>query len=421
VLGLGGIAMLRALGHNGLRTYHMNEGHSALLTVALLQEMLGTRLLSAATEEELAAVRSRCVFTVHTPVAAGHDRFGRETIASVLGPEYDEFFARLGATFDGSVNFTEIALHLSRSTNGVSLRHRKISRLMFPQHSVAAVTNGVHGTTWTSPHLAELYDQFVPRWRRDNGYLRYVIEIHPRDIAAAHQRAKDDMIAEINRRTGVRFQPQTFTIGFARRATGYKRADLIFHDTARLRKIASAAGGLQIVFAGKAHPRDSSGQSIIQHIYSVAAELSPLVRIVYLEDYDIAIAKHLVAGADLWLNNPQKPLEASGTSGMKAALNGIPSLSIVDGWWVEGHIEGVTGWAIGDSTSEPGETDAEAGSLYDKLGNVIIPMYNERPGDFAEVMRYTISINGSFFTAQRMMEQYRRSVYEFVDPDPQHA
>jgi starch phosphorylase len=412
VLGLGGIAMLQALGHTNLETYHMNEGHSALLTIALLREALGIAPFDAATDDQVTAVREKCVFTVHTPVAAGHDRFEHKTVIAVLGRDYDDFFNRLGATSEGSVNFTEIALHMSRSINGVSLRHRKISRLMFPDHYVAAVTNGVHATTWTSPHLGTLFDRHVPRWRRDNGFLRYIIEIDPKEIVAAHHRAKDDMIAEIKSRTGVSLNRNVFTIGFARRATGYKRADLIFHDVDRLRKIARASGGLQIVYGGKAHPRDRSGQTMIRHIYEASDQLGADVPVVYLEGYDISVAKHLVSGADLWLNNPQKPLEASGTSGMKAALNGIPSLSIIDGWWVEGHIEGVTGWAIGDASADPGEADEEAASLYEKLAGIILPMFYEQPERFAEIMRYSIALNGSFFTAQRMMEQYRRSVYD---------
>lgn len=412
VLGLGGIAILRALGYADLHTYHMNEGHSALLTIALLREMIGPEPLETASDEQIAAVREQCVFTVHTPVAAGHDRFDRDVVDAVLGQESDPFFSRLGVTSDGSVNFTEIALHLSRSINGVSLRHRKVSRLMFPDHYVAAVTNGVHATTWTSPHLAALFDRHVPRWRRDNGFLRYVIEIDPKDIAAAHQRAKDDMIAEIKRRTGVAFNRDVFTIGFARRATGYKRADLIFRDIPRLKKLAEASGGLQIVYGGKAHPRDDGGRAMIKQIHEAAKKLDPVIPIVYLEGYDMNVAKYLVSGVDLWLNNPQKPLEASGTSGMKAALNGVPSLSVIDGWWVEGHIEGVTGWAIGDESADAGKADDEADSLYGKLENEILPMFYDRPGEFAEIMRYTIALNGSFFTGQRMMEQYRRSVYE---------
>lgn len=412
VLGIGGIMMLRALGHIGVRTYHMNEGHSALLTVALLQEILGPRPLSSATDAELQAVRDSCVFTVHTPVAAGHDRFEHELVRRIVGEEYDEALTRIGAAHDGLVNMTEVALHFSRSVNGVSLRHRKVSRLMFPHHRVEAITNGVHATTWTSPHLAELYDEFLPGWRRDNGFLRYVFEIAPRDVAAAHQRAKDEMIAEIARRTGVSLAPSVLTIGFARRATGYKRADLLFHDMARLKRIAAKAGGLQLVYGGKAHPNDGTGRAMITNIHEAAQQLGNDVKVLYVEGYDMDIARYLVSGVDLWLNNPQKPLEASGTSGMKAALNGVPSLSIIDGWWVEGHVEGVTGWAIGDESPEPGPLEIEAASLYEKLEERVVPLFRDRPAEWAEVMRYTIALNGSYFTAQRMMDQYRRVVYE---------
>jgi starch phosphorylase len=220
------------------------------------------------------------------------------------------------------------------------------------------------------------------------------------------------MISDIEARSGIALDPATYTIAFARRATPYKRAEMLFHDVERLRRIVKRAGPIQIIYAGKAHPNDGEGKALIESIYRAARDLSPQVRVVYLEEYGIPLARHLVAGVDLWLNNPQKPLEASGTSGMKAAINGVPSLSVIDGWWVEGWVEGVTGWAIGDASEQPGDETEEAGTMYDKLEYVILPMYYQRREAYAEVMRSAIALNGSFFNAQRMMEQYNRVMYE---------
>jgi starch phosphorylase len=205
--------------------------------------------------------------------------------------------------------------------------------------------------------------------------------------------------------------PAVMTIGFARRATPYKRADLIFSDVERLRAIARNAGALQIIFAGKVHPRDEGGKALIRHIHDAARALGDCVRIVYLENYEMALGALLTSGVDLWLNNPMKPLEASGTSGMKAALNGVPSFSVLDGWWVEGHVEGITGWSIGPDNSPEPNPAAEVEDLYGKLERVILPLYYRSPLAYAEVMRHAIALNGSFFNTQRMVQQYMRNAY----------
>ena len=228
----------------------------------------------------------------------------------------------------------------------------------------------------------------------------------------AHAETKATLLAEVERRTSTKLNARTMTIGFARRATGYKRADLLYTDEERLRRIIERVGPLQLVYGGKAHSRDTTGKAAIERIFSVARELKDILRVVYLEEYDMRLAAVMVAGVDLWLNNPLKPLEASGTSGMKAALNGVPSLSVLDGWWLEGWIEGVTGWAIGDRSEESGDPVAELDSLYGKLENAILPMFYDRPRAYADVMRSAISHNGSFFNAQRMVSQYVQNVYE---------
>ncbi|MEK7247055.1 MAG: alpha-glucan family phosphorylase [Chloroflexota bacterium] len=409
ILGMGGVAVLRALGYSDIRTYHMNEGHSGLLVLSLLEEQLnGAR--TTVTDGDIDAVRRQCVFTVHTPVPAGHDTFPIELTTEVLGDARLELL-RLAPAFDEETfDLTAFVMFFARSANGVSFRHAQISRDMFPGYHIGAITNGVHAGTWTSEHFAQLFDRHMPGWRRDTSYLRYAAGIPAEEIRQAHLHAKMDLLAEVEHRRGVKLDPAALTIGFARRPTGYKRGELIFSDLDRLRKIVKAAGPLQMIYSGKAHPRDEQGKHIIEQIYAAANELGDAVRVTYVEDYDMSIARMLCAGVDLWLNNPQKPLEASGTSGMKAAMNGVPSLSVLDGWWIEGWVEGMTGWAIGGEN--PDEERAEIASLYDKLEYAIMPMFYRQPAQYAAVMRSSIAINGEFFSAQRMMLQYYRNVYQ---------
>jgi len=411
VLGLGGIAMLRALGHKNVRLYHMNEGHSALLTVALLEEQTKGRGLRAATKKDKDAVRQRCVFTTHTPVPAGHDQFSLDMARRVVGDERTIALETVECCLNGTLNMTYLALLFSHYINGVSQRHHDISHSMFPAYPINSITNGVHAVTWTAPAFQELYDRHIPEWRGDNLYLRYAISIPLQEIQQAHAEAKRELLAEVKKRTGVRLDPTAMTLGFARRATAYKRADLLLSDPDRLRRIASQVGPLQIIYGGKSHAQDQSGKAIIRRIFEAAAALADAVPIVYLEDYDMTLGKYLCGGVDLWLNSPQKPHEASGTSGMKAAANGVPSLSILDGWWIEGHVEGVTGWAIGDDWEAESNPGRELNTLYDKLEYVIVPMFYSRPRAFARVMRSAIAINASFFNAQRMMLQYLENAY----------
>ena len=411
VLSLGGVAMLRALGYQRVQAYHMNEGHSALVALALLEEQTWGRSLHAATSADREAVRQHCVFTTHTPVLSGHDDFSLNLVREVLGEERTNLLLTTRSCSNGVLSMTNLALDFSHYINGVSMRHEEISRAIFSDYPINSVSNGVHATTWTSPPFRRVYDQYIPEWRRDNLYLRYAIGIPLSEICQAHSEAKQGLFAEVERRTGVRLNPAVMTLGFARRATTYKRTDLIFRDLDRLKRIAQKGGPLQIICGGKAHPRDDGGKTIIRHIFEAAAALKGIIPIVYLEEYDIALAKYLCSGVDLWLNTPQKPQEASGTSGMKAALNGVPSLSILDGWWIEGHVEGVTGWSIGDGWRTETNPDRDIASLYDKLENVILPMFYSHPDAFASVMRSVIALNGSYFNAQRMISQYLQNAY----------
>ncbi len=411
VLGLGGVAMLRALGHKRAKAYHMNEGHSALLALALLEERREKGGGRPVSDADIEAVRERCIFTSHTPVPAGLDQFPMEMVRRVLGDERTATLENLQCCLDNRLNMTNLGLFSSRYINGVSMRHEEISRNMFPNYPINSVTNGVHAVTWTSLPFQRLYDRHIPEWRHDNLYLKYVVSVPLEEIRQAHAEAKQELLTEVEKRTGVHLDSGLMTLGFARRATGYKRADLLFSDLDRLRRIARGAGPLQVIFGGKAHPRDESGKALIRRIFEAAAALKDTVRVIYLEEYDMQLAKRVCAGVDLWLNTPLKPREASGTSGMKAALNGVPSLSILDGWWIEGHVEGVTGWSIGEDGERASEPEKEATSLYDKLEHVIIPMFYGQPAAFAQVMRSTIAVNAPFFTAQRMMFQYLMNAY----------
>jgi starch phosphorylase len=407
VLGMGGVRMATALGLQ-VNVYHMNEGHAALLTLALLESQLGGGPLGAATDTDIERVRSKCVFTTHTPVPAGHDRFSTEQAIRILGSDRTARLQKQGCFHDGLLNMTLLALRFSRYANGVAMQHGKVSRDMFPEFHIETITNGVHAPTWVSEPVQLVLDEHIPAWRRDNLYLRNVIDLPEAKILSAHERAKEELLAEVGLRTGLVLNPKVLTLGFARRAATYKRATLMFTDPRRLAEIATAAGGLQILYAGKAHPQDTPGKLLIRQVVDEAARFSnENLRIVYLENYAWDLGALLTAGVDVWVNTPKRPYEASGTSGMKAALNGVPSLSILDGWWIEGCIEGVTGWAIEDGAND----EEEAQSLYKKLETAVVPLYLAAPEKWARLMRTTIAFNGSFFNTNRMVKQYTRNSY----------
>jgi starch phosphorylase len=415
VLGLGGVAMLRALGYDRIQPYHMNEGHAALLTLALLEQQTAGGGLHAVTEADVEAVRQRCVFTTHTPAPAGHDRFPLDLVRQVLGGERSAALEAAHCCPKNMLDMTYLALYFSRYVNGVAMRHGEVSRGMFPHYPINAITNGVHAVTWTVMPFRNLYDHHIPEWRHDNFYLRYAVNIPLDEIQYAHGQAKRDLLEWVQQRTGVRLDEEVMTIGFARRATAYKRADLLFSDLDRLQGIARHVGPLQVIYGGKAHPRDEAGKALIRRIFEASAKVGDAVRVAYLENYDMALARDLCAGVDVWLNTPQRPQEASGTSGMKAALNGVPSLSVLDGWWIEGHVEGVTGWAISDGQVRTEDPTCDAASLYDMLERVILPMFYQRRTAFAEVRRSSIALNGAFFNTQRMIFQYLRNAYFGVE------
>ncbi|MGQ0695920.1 MAG: alpha-glucan family phosphorylase, partial [Nitrospiraceae bacterium] len=418
VLGFGGHGMLRALGYGDIPRFHLNEGHAALLVLALLE----AKLASGGPDKEVTsdvidAVRERCVFTTHTPVPAGHDQFPADLAHRVLGDRRCGLLKACG--HDDSLNMTQLALRGSRFVNGVAMKHGEVSHSLFPGYPIHSITNGVHAVTWTAASFQALYDRHLPDWRHDQLSLRYAISIPAQEIWDAHMDAKRALVDYVNRETNAGFDRDVMTIGFARRAATYKRGTLIFHDLNRLTKIAGQGGALQLVFAGKAHPRDEDGKEMIRRLHEVRSLLKGSVRMAYLSNYDMILAKLVCAGVDVWLNTPLPPMEASGTSGMKAAVNGVPSFSVLDGWWIEGHLEDVTGWSIGDRVEacmEPsGSMDAcHAEALYEKLEQKVVPCFYRDHERFMEIMRHAIALNGAFFNTQRMMAQYLHNAYRLV-------
>jgi starch phosphorylase len=411
VLGIGGVRLLQALGFR-IFQYHMNEGHSALLGLELLRRYgyAPDEVRSGESPYDLPRVRDLCNFTTHTPVEAGHDRFAYGLVQRVLGPAVDLATLKRLAGED-SLNMTRLALNLSEYVNGVAKRHAEVSNTMFPGYRVHAITNGVHPFHWASDSFRALYDRYVPSWCHEPEQLVRADCCIPDDaLVEAHAQAKQGLIERVRARTGIGLDPKLPILGFARRMTAYKRPDLLFTDLERLKAIARSRS-FQVVIAGKAHPRDEGGKQLIEQLHALMRALDGVVPVVYLPDYDMDSARALVAGIDVWLNTPLRPLEASGTSGMKAAFNGVPSLSILDGWWVEGCIEGVTGWAIGNDT---GADDGDADALYDKLEQVVLPFYysdRAAPGNWARIMKGVISKNASYFNSHRMMRRYATEAY----------
>lgn len=413
VLGIGGFRMLKALGFM-IKKYHMNEGHASLLTIELL--LRHRRDIEAVWDEretwDIEAVKDFCVFTTHTPVEAGHDKFPYELVKAVMGEVVPfDVLKDLGGA--DNLNMTRLAMNLSNYINGVAKKHVEVSKILFPGYKIQAITNGVHTYTWTCESMARLYDKYLPGWANEPELFVRIGKVPDAEIWDAHTEAKKKLIDHVNKTTGVGMEYDALTIGFARRATAYKRANLLFYDTARLKKIGT--GKLQIIYAGKAHPRDADGKRNIEEIVKRAKELKTAIKIVYLENYNMELALKLVSGVDVWLNTPMRPREASGTSGMKAAHNGVMNFSVLDGWWIEGHIEGYTGWSIGPDPTEStlvASTDAlDAEDLYKKLEHEVIEIYyNNRPV-WIRMMQNAISKNAYYFNSHRMMRRYVTEAY----------
>ncbi len=407
ILGRGGVKLLSVLGYENIEKYHLNEGHAALASIELFLRYKESFSDAQSAEK----VRKQCIFTTHTPVKAGHDTFQIDLVKKL---QNDFPYNLPGLIKNETLNMSRLALYFSSYINGVALSHQKVSTKMFPEYEISAITNGVHSQTWTSQEFCNLYDTYIPSWRKCSLYLRNVFNVPPSEIWKAHQKSKRKLINYIKDKKGKDLSEDVFTIGFARRFTGYKRSTLVFHDINELLRIHKEKGKMQIIYAGKAHPSDWGGKEMIKEINDIIKRYEEEIDIVFLEDYDMDVARIMVAGVDIWLNTPLPPNEASGTSGMKAAHNGVPQFSTMDGWWIEGFVDGKTGWSIGEKQNgiSPEELiKKDAKDLYYKLENYILPRYYENPNLWCETMIHTIAINASFFNSERMLRQYAQEAY----------
>ena len=406
VLGIGGRLILRALGFK-IDKFHLNEGHAALLTLPLLRE---ASLRHADPSQpllryDIGAVRDRCVFTTHTPVEAGFDKFDYELVRTVLG-DYIELEALKALAGPARLNMTQLALNLSSYVNGVARRHAETSRQMFPGYEITSITNGVHVHTWTHRAIGDLHTSRYPNWAHEPETLAFADQLDDASVWNAHQEAKAELLAIISEETGAQLRDDVPLIGYARRMTAYKRPELVFSDIERLSAIAQKHP-FQIVLAGLAHPRDEGGAKAIAAFRRHIERLDGIAQVVFLPGYDMRLSAALVAGCDIWLNTPLAPLEASGTSGMKAALNGVLNLSVLDGWWLEGCVDGVTGWSI--EGTPPGSGDGSA--LYSKLEDVVLPLYYRDRAGWVWMMKQAISKIGPLFNSHRMMSRYVTEAY----------
>ncbi len=403
ILGSGGLRMLRDLGYANIDDYHLNEGHAAFLLLELIREM---------GYEQYEKAREHGIFTTHTPVSAGHDHFSWDLINRVMDSSMAKRLHRMMPT--NSVSMTEIALRYSHYINGVSRKHTEVSRAMFKRNDVDCITNGIHSSTWAGPEMSTLFSKHITGWDNAPERLIQAMYIPVEEIREAHAAAKQRLLKYVAEKTGRVLDPNRLTIGFARRVAQYKRSDLIFRDTARLAKI--AGGKVQLIFAGKAHPQDGPGKETLRKILCEAENMVGTdLPVVYLEDYGMDMSALLVQGVDLWLNNPIRPREASGTSGMKCALNGVPNFSVLDGWWIEGCVEGVTGWSIGPAPMEAiddhYDESVDLDDLLEKLEKIVIPTFYDNPDEWGRVMRAAIAINGSYFNTHRVVREYCERAY----------
>ena len=402
VLGIGGLRILDALKVN-VKKYHMNEGHSSLLTL----ELLKNNNLNAD------KVKNQCVFTTHTPVAAAFDKFSYDFLLKILETEVpEEKLKEYGGT--DKLNMTLLALNLSKYTNGVTEAHMEYSRKLFPGYHIQEITNGVHSYTWTCSQFRRLFDKCIPRWANEPELLVRVDTITDEELWEAHIEAKHELLDFVHSSSGLQLDTNALTLGFARRATEYKRATMIFSDLEKLKEV-NSQGKIQLIFAGKAHPKDELGKKLIQEIYEYKTRLKDEIQIIYLENYNMGIAQKLTSGVDVWLNTPMPPMEASGTSGMKAAHNGVINFSVLDGWWIEGCVEGLTGWAIGPSPdqvlSEDKRRKREIADIYSKLEYVIIPKFYRERDSWISLMRNSIGKVAYYFNTHRMMRRYATDAY----------
>ncbi len=405
ILGIGGVKLLRSLEYNNIETYHLNEGHGSFSTLELYNE-LGS----------IEKVKEKVAFTTHTPVPAGHDRFKQSLVDKVFGNRMPKEIRKL-ADDNGDFNMTFLGMALSRYRNAVARKHGDISRKMFPQYEIDYITNGIHLPFWVSKPFRKMFGRKWPNWRANPIVLTNAIELDPLEIFDSHIENKFSLINYQKGNSWNLLDEELTTIGFARRFASYKRAILIFHDIDRLGKIAK--DHLQFIFAGKAHPKDQMGKDYIKKIHESGEYLYDNygVKVVMMENYNMDLAHMLASGVDVWLNTPNRYREASGTSGMKAALNGVLNLSVQDGWWLEGYkMNHLAGWAIGPDDSNPDDPgvsndwDIDSNAIYEILENKIIPTYMNHD-EWLYMMQCAISL-AAYFNTHRMVEEYAEKAYK---------
>ena len=397
ILGFGGTKLLDELGQNDIKKYHMNEGHCSFLVLHLLEKFNG----------DMKKVKSLCHFTTHTPVPAGHDHFAESRVKKLLRGLLPEDLKLPSLVQNGRLHMTELGLYFSGTANGVSALHGDVAQDQFPWSNIDFITNGVHHSYWMGSPFKRVYDQYVPEWRANPECLLKIDDIADDVIWNAHQERKQYLLGYANSQVSKALDGDTLTIGFARRAATYKRAQLLFHDMERLESL--GAEKIQVIFSGKAHPKDAEGKEVIRQIVSKSKAMFGKVKIIYLENYNMWLGRMITSGVDVWLNTPLRPNEASGTSGMKATLNGVLNLSVLDGWWAEGCKNGVNGWAVGDPEHPDDEKDAD--HLYSVLENSVIPtFYNDR-NKWISMMKEAIK-TGVDFTAHRMIMEYNQKFYQ---------
>lgn len=400
VLGIGGVRMLRALEYTDITTYHMNEGHAAFLTLELLRE----------NNFDDTIVKSLCAFTTHTPVKAGHDTFSYDHAWRVAGDQLPWHIKQLAG--ENELSMTVLAMNLSHYTCGVAKIHGEVSRKMFPGYAIDSITNGVHHVHWAAPALQQLLDAYLPDWRINPEELRKAPHVLPdQELWRVHMQAKTDLCNHLQT-LGFAFDPNILTIAAARRVVPYKRPDLLYDNIDRLLEVAN--GQLQIVHAGNAHPTDPFSQGVITAILERSKHVGAKVRIAYAQNYNPDLAKLLVSGADVWLNTPTRLMEASGTSGMKAALNGVLNLSTLDGWWIEGYGQDhEAGWRIGAltlATDPDSQRHVDAEDIYTQLQYEIMPEYYTNRSRWIERMKRSIALLAQF-SSHRCTAEYQYKVW----------
>ena len=412
ILGIGGVKLLNSLGYENIETYHMNEGHGAFATVELYKNL----------EKDVDKVKQKCAFTTHTPVPAGHDRFNHGLVSKVFDNQFPPKLLEFGSE-NNELNMTLLAMNCSRYINAVAEKHGETTREMFPKHEIDAITNGIHLPFWVSKPIKEIFDRKWPNWKANPEVLANAIEIDDLELFDAHLENKFNLINYQKGHSWNLLDEELITLGFARRFATYKRAVLMFHDLDRLGKICQ--GEVQFIFAGKAHPKDQAGKEYIKKIFEAGEYLYDNygVKVVLMENYNIDLAHMLVSGVDVWLNYPERYREASGTSGMKAALNGVLNLSVLDGWWIEGYrMKKEAGWAIGKFPEEYGENEElnnwerDANEIYDILENEIIPTYMNHD-EWLFKCKNAIAL-ASYFNTHRMVEEYAKRAYNLKKQKP---